>query len=116
MDAVESGHTEAVQRYRLGRVTAEVREVDGRRVLRIGDWSTVVDDRTEIRHENGRFLLSQRIVVVQPGRPAFVHRYRLPWGKQLGPFWQVTYDYWDAEADDEGLPLVEFLGGTSNWR
>ncbi|MFD7730328.1 hypothetical protein ACFV6F_08090 [Kitasatospora phosalacinea] len=111
-----SDRSEAVRQYQLGPVTAEVYRADGGWLLRIGEWSTLVDERTEVRHEDGRFLLSRRIVVVQPDRPAFVHRYRLSWGKTLAPFWQTTYDYWDAEDDDDGLVMVEFLGGTSGWR
>ncbi|MFG2329570.1 hypothetical protein ACGFMM_08085 [Streptomyces sp. NPDC048604] len=100
---------------RLGRVPAEVRTTNGQRVLRIGRWSTVVDDRTEIRHRTGRFALSQRIIIRQPGRPPFVHRYRLPLLLQLAPYWEATYDRLSAEADDPGLGLVELLGGTDDW-
>ncbi|MGW2182156.1 hypothetical protein ACWCXX_29470 [Streptomyces sp. NPDC001732] len=100
----------------LGRVSAAVREVDGQRVLRIGDWPTVVDARTQIRHQSGRFAPSQRIVVLQPGRPAFVHRHRLPRLLRLAPFREAAYDRWSAEAGDPGLELVEVLGGTDDWQ
>ncbi|MFE9253683.1 hypothetical protein [Streptomyces sp. NPDC006879] len=98
----------------LGRLSAEVREVDGQRILRIGDWSTVVNAQTQIRHRSG--LLSHRLIVCQPAQPSFVHRYRLPWLLQLAPAWEATYDRWSAEADDPGLALVELLSGTDDWR
>lgn len=88
--------------------------MDGQRVLRIGDWSTVVTAQTEIRHRSG--LLSRRIIVRQPGQPPFVHRYRLSGLLQVAPLWEATYDRWSAEADDPGLGLVELLGGTDDWQ
>ncbi|MFF8613226.1 hypothetical protein [Streptomyces sp. NPDC015350] len=101
---------------RLGRASAEVREADGRRVLRIGARSTVVDDRTRVVHRSGRFALSRRVVVLRPDQPVFTHRYRLPWRLTLAPYLEAGYDRWSAEADDPGLGLVEVLGGTDDWR
>ncbi|WP_406858833.1 hypothetical protein ABZO31_00745 [Streptomyces sp. HUAS MG47] len=115
MADVEADETGILWSGRLGRVAAEVRRVDGRPVLRIGDWSTVVDERTEIRHRTGRFALSQSIEVRRPGEPVFVHRYRLRLLLQLAPYLEASYDRWSAEADDPGLELVELLGGTDDW-
>ncbi|MFE6053053.1 hypothetical protein ACFQ6N_20025 [Kitasatospora sp. NPDC056446] len=98
---------------RLGHLAVEVRETDGRRVLRIDDWSTVFDDRTGIHHHTG--VLRHRLVVRRPGLPPVVFRYRLRWLLQLAPIWEATYDRWSAEADDPGLELVEILGGTDDW-
>lgn len=87
--------------------------MDGRRVLQIGDWSTTVTDQTEICHRSS--LMSQRIIVREPGRPEFEFRYRLRILLQLIILWDITYDRWTAEEDDPGLILVELLGGTDDW-
>ncbi|MFF2746042.1 hypothetical protein ACFVVA_10900 [Kitasatospora sp. NPDC058048] len=96
----------------LGRLLAVVREVDGERILHIDDWSTVVDDRTEIRHSG---LLRCRLTVRRPDRPPVVFRYRLSWLVPVMILLDPTYDRWDAEQDDPGLLLVELLGGTDDW-
>ncbi|GAA1945138.1 hypothetical protein [Kitasatospora viridis] len=101
-------------RGRLGKKDVEVREVDGRCTLRAGDRSTVLDDRSTVRHRQG--LLRNRIIVERPGEPAFVYRYRLHWMAQVySPMFEGSYDRWSAEADDPGLGLVELLGGTDDW-
>ncbi|BAJ31735.1 hypothetical protein KSE_59650 [Kitasatospora setae KM-6054] len=102
---------------RLGRAVAELREEqDGRRVLRIGDRSAVVDGRTGIRHRTGRLLLSRRVTLTRDGRTVLTHRYRLPWRLQLCLFLDPAYDRWTAEEDDPGLVLVSLLGGTDDWQ
>ncbi|GAB7187361.1 hypothetical protein ATKI12_7192 [Kitasatospora sp. Ki12] len=97
---------------RLGRLLAVEREVDGRLILRIDDWSTVVDEWTAVHHRTGP--LRHRIVVRQPGRFPVEFRYRLRWAAQLAPLWEATHDLWSAEADDPGLDLVALLGGTDD--
>ncbi|WAZ19112.1 hypothetical protein STRCI_000140 [Streptomyces cinnabarinus] len=97
----------------LGRRRATLRQVDGRRVLVIGDRRIIVRPEAAVRHRGG--LLGQRLVIEQPGEATFTYRYRLPWALQLAPLWEATYDRWSAEADDPGLDLTELLGGTDDW-
>ncbi|MFF7631575.1 hypothetical protein ACFZB9_00275 [Kitasatospora sp. NPDC008050] len=98
----------------LGRTPADLRSVDGRWVLRIGDWSTVLDEQSEVRHRTG--FLRHRILVNHPDQAPFVHRYRLPWMSQLcAPMFEGSYDRLSAEADDPGLTLIDRVGGTDDW-
>ncbi|MDI1462709.1 hypothetical protein QEZ54_17175 [Catellatospora sp. KI3] len=98
---------------RLGAASAELRQMGERRVLSIGDWRTEVHTVTRVRHR-GR-LRGQQLIIEQSDGSVFVHRYRLPWGLQLAPLWDTTYDRWTAEADDPGLCLTELLGGADDW-
>jgi hypothetical protein len=98
---------------RLGRKQVTVRNVEGRRVLRIGDWSTVLTPRTRIHH--GTHTWSRTLTIRQPDRPPHVYRYRLGLYAMLAPAVEPTYDRWAAEADDPGLDLVQALGGTDDW-
>ncbi|GHF56431.1 hypothetical protein GCM10018790_38030 [Kitasatospora xanthocidica] len=82
---------------RLGRLLAVVREVDGRLILRIDDWSTVVDEWTAVHHRTGP--LRHRIVVRQPGRFPVEFRYRLRWtrcscGRGWSPCWNGSGTPW----------------------
>ncbi|WP_188297415.1 hypothetical protein [Streptomyces sp. CBMA156] len=107
--------SEVVWAGRLGRLLAVVREADGERTLHLDDWSTAVDERTGIHHEE-LGSLRRRLTVRRPDRQPVVFRYRLPWSVLVLRFLDVAHDQWAAEADDPGLLLVELLGGTDDWK
>ncbi|MFJ7906901.1 hypothetical protein [Kitasatospora sp. NPDC096204] len=111
MARVSWAGSEVVWVERLGRLLTVVREVDGERVLHIDDWSTVVDERTEISHQQCG-LVRCRLTVRRPGLPPAVFRYRLSWSVPLSVLLDPTYNGWDADDDDPGRPLVAMLGGT----
>ncbi|MER6994350.1 hypothetical protein [Streptomyces sp. NPDC000410] len=114
MEARPTGpHGTLIWSGQLGRPRAELRRVGDRTVLTIGKRQITVRDDAVVRHRAG--LLYQRLIIEHPGEPTFTHRYRLHWALQLAPLWETTYDRWSAEADDDGLGLVEVLGGTDDW-
>lgn len=98
---------------RLGRTPCSLVRADGRDLLTIGGWETVVGPTTAVRHK--QHVLWMTLTVEQTGKDRFTHRYRLRWALQLAPFWETTYDDISAEADDDGLVLARFLGGTTDW-
>ncbi|WP_327064743.1 hypothetical protein OG500_02790 [Kitasatospora sp. NBC_01250] len=113
MAGAHEGDSDVVWSEQVGRELVEVRRTEGRCVLRIGGWSTVLNPETRVHHESK--MITRRITVGDPGRPPFVYRYRLPWRGVLAPALEATYDRWSAEADDPGLRLVDYLGGTDDW-
>lgn len=95
----------------LGRARFSVTRTGDELRLTIGNWSTVLTPETRLRHRNQ--WVRMEIRVTEPGRPEFVHRYRIHWGLQLHSLFEP--DYLTAELDDPGLELVTFLGGTTDW-
>ncbi|MFJ9443716.1 hypothetical protein ACIRRH_17840 [Kitasatospora sp. NPDC101235] len=114
MARVNWAGSEVIWVGQLGRLLAVVREADGARILHIDDWSTVVDDRTEIHHQGGG--RRRRLTVRQPGEQPVVFRYRLSWLVPVEMFLDISYDRWVDEENDPGLLLVDLLGGTDDWK
>ncbi|WP_149182250.1 hypothetical protein [Streptomyces sp. TRM49041] len=98
----------------LGGTGFRVRRADGRTVLDIGGREFAVGPDIRLRYRQ-RVLRRSVLTVERPGEPPFVHRYRLPRAARTGLLFDLTYDVFTAEEDDDGLWLVHTLGGTSNW-